>query len=183
MIRRLAAGAWAHGKAARGDRRRCDDLEVILGPEVADFEFAQADNAERGRLDATDSDHTANAGTEQRFRGRAGQRQVEDLVCLLTRHCRLVERAQITVRLELCEGLPQGFWVLSGKQGALHAAAISEMVEDLLADELPFAVAIGCQDHLIAGLERRGDGLEFRRLVAVCRGARRIEAVRLQERA
>ena len=135
------------------------------------------------RLDAADPDHTANAGTEQRFRGRAGQRQVEDLVGLLARHCRLVERAQIAVRLELCEGLPQGLWVLRGKQGALYAATIGEIVDDLLADELPFAVAIGRQDHLIASLERGGDGLEFRRLVALRRGARRIEVIRLQERA
>ena len=40
-------------------------------------------------------------------------------------------------------------------------SAIGEMVEDLLADELPFTVTIGRQDHLIAALQRRGDGLEF----------------------
>jgi hypothetical protein len=109
--------------------------------------------------------------------------RVEDLVCLLARHRCLIEGAQIAVRLELCEGLPQGLWVLCGKQRALYAAAIGEMVEDLLADKLPFAVAIGCQDHLIAGFEGRGDGLEFRRLVAVRRRARRIEAIWLQKRA
>ena len=84
-----------HRKAAGSDCRGCHDLEVILGPEVADFEFAQADNAERRRLDAANSNYAANAGAKQHFRGRAGQRQVEDLVCLLARHRRLIERAQI----------------------------------------------------------------------------------------
>ena len=92
-----------HCKAAGRDYRGCHDFEVILGPEVADFEFAQANNAERRRLDVANSNHATNAGAEQHFRGRAGQRQVEDLVCLLARYRRLVERAQIAIRFErLC---------------------------------------------------------------------------------
>src|SRR3954452_1659978 len=96
-----------HRKAAGGDSRGCDDLKVILGPEVADFEFAQADNAERRRLDASDSNYAANTGAKQHFRCRAGQRQIEDLVCLLARHRRLIERTQIAVWFELRKGLPQ----------------------------------------------------------------------------
>jgi hypothetical protein len=62
-----------HRKAAVIDCRGCHDFKVILGPEVADFEFAQADNSKRRRLDAADSNHATNAGAKQHFRGRAGQ--------------------------------------------------------------------------------------------------------------
>src|SRR4051794_26156365 len=94
-----------HHKAAGGDCRGCHDLEVILEPEVADFEFAQADNAEHRRLDATDSNYATNTRAKQHFRGRAGHRQVEDLVCLLARH-RLLDRTQLPVWFELRKGLP-----------------------------------------------------------------------------
>ena len=179
--RRVGRRGMTHRKAACRDHRQYDDLEEILRAEVADFEFAQTDNAQRRRLDAADPNHTTGARTEQRFRGGSGQRQIEDLVCLLARHRGVIEGPQIAVRLELCEGLAQGLWVLRGKQRALDATAIGEMIEDLLADQLPFAVAVGRQDHLIAVFERCSDGLQFRRLVAVRRRARRIEAVWLEE--
>ena len=97
-IRDPAVGrrGMTHRKAAGSDCRGCHDLKVILGSEVANFEFAQADNSERRRLDATNSNYATNTGAKQHFCGRAGQRQVEDLVCLLARHRRLIERAQIS---------------------------------------------------------------------------------------
>ena len=41
------------------------------------------------------------------------------------------------------------------------------MVEDFLTNQLTFTIAIGCQNDFVAGPERRGDGLEFRRLIAL----------------
>jgi hypothetical protein len=48
------------------------------------------------------------------------------------------------------------------------------MVEDFLTNQLTFPIAIGRQDDVVAGPERRGDGLEFRRLIAVGGRAGRI---------
>jgi len=55
------------------------------------------------------------------------------------------------------------------------------MVQDFLTDQLTFAVAIGRQDDIVAGLERRGDGLELGWLVAAGRRARRIEPIGLKD--
>ena len=41
------------------------------------------------------------------------------------------------------------------------------MVEDFLTNQLTFTIAIGRQDDFVAGPERRGDGPEFRRLIAL----------------
>ena len=53
-----------------------------------------------------------------------------------------------------------------GEQRALDPAAVAKVVEDFLADQLPLTIAISRQDNLIAGLERRRDGFEFRGLIA-----------------
>ena len=144
-----------HQKAAACDGRGGDDLEIVLGPEIADFQFAQADDRQRRRLDPADSDHAANAGREQCLRRGPGERQIEDLVGLLARHRRLIERTHLGVRLQPGEGLLQRLRILRREQGPPHAPAIAEMVEDFLADQLAFAVAVGRQDDVVAGRERR----------------------------
>ena len=57
------------------------------------------------------------------------------------------------------------------------------MLEDLLADQLALAVAVGGEDDLIATLERGGDRLQLGGLVALGRGLGGVEAVRLQQHA
>src|SRR5258708_21269928 len=89
--------SMAHRKGARSDRRCCDDLEVIRGPEVADFEFAQADDAERRRLDAADPNHAANAWAEQRLCGGSGGRQLEYFVCLFGRPPPPLNKARLPI--------------------------------------------------------------------------------------
>jgi hypothetical protein len=61
--------------------------------------------------------------------------------------------------------------------------SVAEMVEDLLTDQLTFAVAICRQDDVdvVASLERRGDSLELRRLVSADSRARRKEPIRLED--
>ena len=62
-----------HVETAVCDGRGGDDLEIVLGPEVADFQFAQADDGQRRRLDPTDPDHAANAGGQQCLRRGPGE--------------------------------------------------------------------------------------------------------------
>src|SRR5208283_3069869 len=101
-----------HREAAACDSRGGHDLKIILGPEVADFQLAQADNGERRRLDPADSDHTANPWREQSFRCGPSEGKVEDLVRLLTRHRRLIKRTQFDVWFQPGKGLLQRLWIL-----------------------------------------------------------------------
>jgi len=56
-----------HREAAACDSRGGDNLKIVLGLEVADFQLAQADNGERRRLDPADADHPANPGASNVF--------------------------------------------------------------------------------------------------------------------
>ena len=143
----------------------------------------KTDDGQRGRLHPADADDALDAAGEQRPRRRAGQRQVEDLVGLLPRDGGLVERAQLAVGFELVEGLSQRLGVLSGEQGALDGAAIAQVLQDFLADQLALAVAVGGEDDPITTLKRRGDRLQLGGLVALGRGLRGVEPVRLQQHA
>ena len=177
----LGRRSMAHLKDAVRDGRRGDDFEIVLGPEVADFQFAQADDGQRRRLDPTNSDHAANARRQQGLRRGPSEGEIEDLVRLLAGHRRFVERTHLRVRFQPGEGLLKRLRILRGEQGPPHPSAIAEMIEDLLTDQLTLAVAIGRQDDVVTGLERRGDGLEFRRLVSAGSGARGIEPFRLED--
>ena len=54
------------------------------------------------------------------------------------------------------------------------------MVKNFLTNQLTFTIAVGRQDDFVAGPERRGDGLEFRRLIALGGRAGRIKPIRLK---
>jgi hypothetical protein len=54
------------------------------------------------------------------------------------------------------------------------------MIEDFLPNQLTFPIAIGRQDNVVAAPERRGDGFEFCRLVALLGRARREKPIRLK---
>src|SRR5271157_2232766 len=90
----------AHGETAARHMRLYHDLEIVLGPEVADFQLAQADDAERWRLHPPDADDAARAGRQKCLRRGARQRQVENLIGLLARDRSLVEGAHLVVGLQ-----------------------------------------------------------------------------------
>src|SRR5262245_25555652 len=177
----LGRRGMAHEEGAILDLGRRHDLEIILDAEISDLDLAQADDGQRGGLDAADTDDAPDAAGEQRPGRRAGQRQVEDLVGLLARDGGLIERAKLAVGFELVEGLSQRLGVLSGEERALDGAAIAQMLQDFLADQLALAVAVGCEDHLIATLEDRTDRLQFGGLVALGRGPCGVEPIRLEK--
>jgi len=167
-----------HREAAACDSRGGDNLKIVLGLEAADFQLAQADNGEHRRLDPADADHAANPWREQCFRRGPGEGKIEDLVRLLTRYRRLIERTQLGVWFEPGKGLLQRLWILRCEQSPPHAAAITDMIEDFLPNQLTFPIAIGRQDNVVAAPERRGDGFEFCRFVAFLGRSRREKPIR-----
>ena len=177
----LRRRGMAHEEGAILDFGRSHDLEIILDAEISDLDLAQADDGQRRGLHAADTDDAADAAGEQRPRRRAGQRQVEDLVGLLARDGGLIERAKLAVGFELVEGLSQRLGVLSGEERALDGAAIAQMLQDFLADQLALAVAVGGEDHLIATLEGCTDRLQLGGLVALGRRPCGVEPVRLEK--
>ena len=107
----LAVGrrGMTHRKAACSDCRGCHDLKVILGSE-----FLSSRTPFSGVvLTRPDSNYATSTGGKQHFCGRAQTSKY--LVCLLARHRRLIQRAQILIRFELREGLPQGSSVSRGE--------------------------------------------------------------------
>ena len=62
---------------------------------------------------------------------------------------------------------PRSSWSFGG-------AAVAQVLEDLLSDQLSFAVAVGRQDDAIAILQRARNRLELHRLGLLVRGPRRI---------
>ena len=56
------------------------------------------------------------------------------------------------------------------------------MLQDLLPDQLTFAVAVGRQDHFVAAIEGRYDRLKFGLLITIGVRLGRIQAVGLQQR-
>src|SRR5208337_282180 len=76
----LCRRSVTHGETAARHMRLRHDLEIVLGPEIADLQLAQADDAERWRLHPPDADDAARAQRQKRLRRGARQRQVEDLI-------------------------------------------------------------------------------------------------------
>jgi len=53
-----------------------------------------------GVFDPTDPDHAANAGGQQCLRRGPGKGEIEDLIRLLARHRRLIERTHLHIRFQ-----------------------------------------------------------------------------------
>ena len=177
----LGRRGMAHEEGAMLDFGHSYNLEIILDAKIPDFDFAQTDDGQRGRLHAADADDALDTTGEQRPGRRAGERQIEDLVGLLARDGGLVERAELAVGFELIEGQSQRLGVLSGEKRALDGAAIAQVLQDLLADQLALAVAIGGENYLITTRKRGSDRLQLGGLVALGRGLCWIEPLRLEE--
>src|SRR5262245_52356164 len=89
-----------------------------------------------GRLHEADADDAPGVAGEQRPGRSARQRQVVDLVGLLARDGRLVERTELAIGFEPVEGLSQRLGILSGEERALDGAAVAQVLQDFLADQL-----------------------------------------------
>ena len=77
--------------------------------------------------------------------------------------------------------MPEGLWILRGKERAAHWPAVAQVLEDLLTDELSFAIAVRGEDDAVAALQRRGDCLELRRFGLLARRPGRVETIWLQQ--
>ena len=79
------------------------------------------------------------------------------------------------------ERLADALRVLRGEHHPQHLAAVAAVLENLLPDELSFAVAVGGEPHPPGGAQRLGDGLELRRLVAPRRWLHPVQPVGLEQ--
>ena len=83
--------------------------------------------------------------------------------------------------LSLSNACRSDLGVLSGEKRALHSAAIAQVLQDFLANQLALAVAVGGENNLITTLKRGSDRFQLRGLVALGRGLCGIEPFRLEE--
>jgi len=169
-----------HLEAAGRDPGGRHYLEVGLRPEGADLEFAPADDGQGGRLHPADADHRAPAAV-QGDSGGAGERKVVDLVGLLPGDRRAVEPGVFAVRLGRVEGLADRLRVLGGEHHPPDLAAVAAVLQDLLADQLALAVAVGGEPDPLGGLEGVADGLQLGSLVAAGGGLGAVEPVGAQQ--
>ena len=70
---------------------------------------------------------------------------------------------------------------LGGEHHPPDLAAVAAVLEDLLADQLALAVAVGGEPDPLCALERVADGLELGGLVAACGGLGAVEPVGAQQ--
>ena len=173
-------GACRISKRPDCDLRGRHHLEVGLRLEGADLQLAAADDGEGRRLHPADADHRAPAAA-QGDGGGAGEREVVDLVGLLPGDRRAVEPGVFAVRLGRGEGLADRLRVLGGEHHPHHLAAVAAVLQDLLADQLALAVAVGGEPDPLGGLERVADRLELGGLVAAGGGLGAVEPVGAQQ--
>jgi hypothetical protein len=83
--------------------------------------------------------------------------------------------------LSLSNACRSDLGVLSGEERALHSAAIAQVLQDFLANQLALTVAVGGENHLITARKRGSDRLQLGGLVALGRGLCGIEPLRLEE--
>ena len=160
--------------------RRGHHLEIPDRHELADLDLAPARDRQRRRLDPADADH-ALCAPAQRHRRRPGQRQVVDLVGLPARHRRRVEPGVLFIGPGAPERHADGLRVLRREQHPHRHAPVAAMLQDLLADQLSLAVAVGGEPHPVRRLQRRTDRLQLGRLVAARRRFGAIQSVGPQQ--
>ena len=141
------------------------DLEIRVWNKVANLQFTLARDRQRRGLHPADPDHAARTPAD-RDGCSAGQRQVVDLVGLPARDGGGVEAGMLAVGSGAAERLADGLSVLRSEQHPQDLAAIAAVLQDLLAYQLPLAVAIGSEPDPLGSAQSLANSLELRRLVA-----------------
>ena len=154
-----------HLEVSTGDFGSGDNLEIGKGNKIADFQLATANDRQGRRLHASNTNHSPRTLSQDDGRG-AGQRQIVDLVGLPARHGGGVEQCVIGVRLCRFERRADRLRILRGEQHAHDFAAVVVVLENFLADQLAFAVAIGREPDALGGPQRFADRSELGGLVS-----------------
>ena len=170
----------SHLKSTARDVRDGDNLEIRLRHECADFQLALANDAQGGRFHSAHADDPSRAFPQHDRRG-AGKRQIVDLVGLPARDRGGVEVGVFGVWLCPIEGVADRLRVLRGAKYAHHLTAIVIVLQNLLTDELPFAVAIGGEPNPLGAAQRLPNGLELGGFVSAFRWASVVEALGPQQ--
>ena len=152
-----------------------DNLKIRLRHKVPDFELALADDRQGWRLNPANAYDAPRTLTKNDGRG-SGQRQVVDLVGLSARDGGGVKRSVFGVWLRPAESVADRLRILRGEQHPHDLAAVIVMLENLLTDELPLAIAIGGEPYPLCGAQRLTDCPELRGFVAALGRAGAIKA-------
>jgi hypothetical protein len=131
----------AHLELSSGNLRGGNDLKIGDWHEVPDFQFTLANNGQGWRLDTTNPDHPPSAFTQHDGRS-ACKRQIVDLVCLPARDSGSVKVGIFGIWFSALERFTDGLRVLRREQHPQYAASEIIMLENFLADQLTFAVAV-----------------------------------------
>ena len=110
-----------------------------------------------------------------------GERQIVDLVRLTAGDGGLIKGKVVTVRPCAGKGLTDRPGVLGGEHHPAHLTFVAVMLEDLLADQLAFTIAVGRQPNALGRPQRVADGLKLGRLVTAASRLGGVEAVGAQQ--
>src|ERR1700676_2138551 len=169
-----------HLELASRNLRGGDNFKIGEGHEIANFQLTLAHNGQRRRLYAANTDHSPRALSQDDGR-RAGKGQIVDLVGLPASDRGCVKAGAFGVWLRPAECVADCLRVLRGEKHQHDFAAILVMLENLLADELTFAIAIGGEPNPLGSTKGLANGFEFGGFVcALCR-ASVIKAFRPQK--
>jgi hypothetical protein len=142
-----------------------DNLKIGQRHKVADFQLALAHDRQCWRLHPANPDHPPGPSA-QNDRCGPGQRQVVDLVGLAARDGGGVKVGIFRVWLRPGECVANRLRILRGEQHPHYLAAVPVMLEDLLADELTLAIAVGSQPNPFGRAQRLSNDFELGRFVA-----------------
>ncbi len=133
-----------------GDLRRGDDFKIGYRNKVPDLEFTLADDRQRRRFHAPDTDDTSSALSQDHGRG-AGEREIINLVGLPACDGGSVQAGIFGIGFGVAEGIADGVGILRGEKHPHDLAAVVVVLENLLTDQLAFAIAVGGQPDPLGG--------------------------------
>jgi len=170
----------AHLEFSARDFRGGDDFKIGDRDEVPDLQLAPADDGQRRRLHTTNADNTPSATSQDHGRGTS-EGQIVDLIGLTASDSGIVKPGILGVRFGPREGVADGLRILRGEQHSHHLAAVVVMFENFLADQLTFAVAVGCEPDPLGAAQRLANGFELGGLVTAYCWPRAVKTLRSQE--
>ena len=143
-----------------------DEREVGLRDEVLDLEVAANDETEQRRLHAPDREDPALVARRTAEDGvEPGHVDAVEPIGALSADGRVVEAAELRVRLKGAERLANGGGIEVADEDPIDGASVAEEVEDLVDEQLALPIRVAGVDDDVDAREERLDGLEqIRRL-------------------
>ena len=146
-----------------------------LGERLLDANRTIGQPEQGWRLHPANPDDALSTSTQNDGR-RSRERQVVDLIGLAARYGRRVKKRVFAVRPRPIKGLADALGVLRGKQNAHDPPTVFVVLQNLLANKLPFAVAIGRKPNLLRCAKCLADRFELSGFIAAFRRTRIVKS-------